>query len=412
MPSGALHSATMSDGPNLTVYVSSGSAERSTTGIPTPSSLIGRLEALTANMRANGTHSENVFEETDELPTPIGSSPIIARANPSSSVKPSPIFEADSPDGAQQGDGDGGDAGGGDGDGVSKGLSFVQEEVDESFLAELERQSAAELSRAASTIQARYRGNKTRAAMASYNFNRPRTKKSKLRNRRHGRDPPKFSQGGGVRRGPVHENSTRYGNANRHGVRALLGQIAPTQERSSRHFHAKHIHTHRPLTDTLPPIDTQKREETPKRHAVGRGVSGFLPRVNPDGSIASAPPAPEAGGDEEDLDSDEEEARRVAELGKGGLEPAHRFGGKAAYGTREIDCFARSLSEDFTNYCKRGGMRRVHYKPAKLNKEWRACSALFRTQVGPWAGSLNGKDQWPGARKQVRDVCLCPPHGC
>jgi hypothetical protein len=35
-------------------------------------------------------------------------------------------------------------------------------------------------------------------------------------------------------------------------------------------------------------------EEHKERHALGKGVSGFFPRVNADGSIASARPAPEA----------------------------------------------------------------------------------------------------------------------
>ena len=53
-------------------------------------------------------------------------------------------------------------------------------------------------------------------------------RRKRLRNRKHGRDPPKFKRKGKVRRGAVWENSTRYGNGNRHGMRALLGQVTPT----------------------------------------------------------------------------------------------------------------------------------------------------------------------------------------
>ena len=343
--------------------------------LPDPGSLIGRLEILAGKMRTSGVSSGKAFAELEELLTPADPIPITSEAKP--------------------GDG-GGKHDGSTGDQKDEEASTVPKEVDPSFLAELESRPVEELAHAASKIQARYRGNKSRAMIASQSFNRARNKQSKLRNRKHGRDPPKFSKDARVRRGHVYENSTRYGNANRHGVRALLGQKAATPERSSRYFHAKHIHTHRPLTDTLPPIERYqtKADEDSKQY---RGVHDA-------GSIASQPPKPQRDdAAEDDLDSDEEEARRVAALGKGGLEPVHRFaGGKAPYGRREVECFARSLSEDFTNYCKRGGLRRVHYKAAKLNNEWRACSALFRTQIGPWAGSLNGKDQWPGARKQVR----------
>jgi hypothetical protein len=380
--------------PDLTVYVSTGSAARSGMGIPTPSSLIGRLDALTRKMAGSGVSQENVFEEYDGLPTP-------AETNKDKEAKAAN-------DAAVTDTAGGGEIDGSTPDQSGEGLSFVAEDVDPSFLAELESQPPDELAHAARKIQARYRGNKSRAMLASDAFNRPRNKKSKLRNRKHGRDPPKFTKGSHVRRGHVFENSSRYGNANRHGMRALLGQVASTPERSSRHFHAKHIHTHRPLTDTLPPVKTGQTEanedQKPARGKLHRGgptgVSQVFPRVNPDGSVASMRAEKEAV--EEDLGSDEEEARRIAGLGAGGLEPAYRFAGsKPSYGQREVECFARSLSEDFTNYCRRGGLRRVHYKPARLNNEWRGCSALFRTQVGPWAGSLNGRDQWPGARKQV-----------
>jgi hypothetical protein len=385
--------------PDLTVYVSTGSAARSGLGIPTPSSLIGRLEVLTRKMDASGVSQENVFEECDGLPTP---------------AERNEAIEAEAPDGASATE----PAGGGEIDSSTpdqsgEKQSIVPENVDPSFLASLGSQPPDELAYAASKIQARYRGNKSRAMLASDSFNRPRNKKSKLRNRKHGRDPPKFTRASHVCRGHVFENSSRYGNANRHGMRALLGQVASTPERSSRHFHAKHIHTHRPLTDTLPPVKTHQAEangkQKPARGKLHRGgptgVSRVLPRVNPDGSIASK--RDETEPEEEDMDSDEEEARRIADLGAGGLEPVYRFaGGKPSYGQREIECFARSLSEDFTNYCRRGGLRRVHYKPARLNNEWRGCRALFRTQVGPWAGSLNGRDQWPGARKQVRPYIL------
>ena len=57
--------------PDLTVYVSTGSAARSGLGIPTPSSLIGRLDVLTRKMAGSGVSQENVFEEYDGvLPTP------------------------------------------------------------------------------------------------------------------------------------------------------------------------------------------------------------------------------------------------------------------------------------------------------------------------------------------------------
>ena len=359
-------------------------------------------------MRATGTvTSENVFEETDALPTPAGT-PAAGTPGPIIALKPSPVFETDSPaaDGSAPEEGE-----------VSKALSFVPEEVDPTFLAELDAASPREVEHAASKIQAVFRGHKTRANLASDRFNRPRTKKSRLRNRKHGRDPPKLRRKHGVvRRGHVHENSTRFGNANRHGVRAQLGKVADTVERSSRHFHAKHIHTHNPLpivrVDVLPPIktkddqngDDEEEEEPSGRGRLHKGVSGVLPRVNTDGSMASKPASPPAPDDASDLDSDEEEAQRVAALGGGGLEPFHRFaGGQTGMGDRDIECFARSLSEDFTNYCQRGGLRRRHYKAAVLNSEWRACSEMARTQVGPWAGALNGQDQWPGARKMASE---------
>ena len=357
-----------------------GLGRRHVSTLPDPGSLIGRLEILAGRMRTSGVSSGKAFAELEEPSTPADPNPITTEANP--------------------------DDGGGKhdpGDQNDEEASAVPKEVDPIFLAELESRPTEELAHAASKIQARYRGNTSRAMMASESFKRTRNRQSKLRNRKHGRDPPKFSKYVRVRRGHVHENSSRYGNANRHGVRALLGQKAATPERSSRHFHARHIHTHRPLTDTLPPIEgyqTKAGEDS----TLHRGAPQSLPRVHGGGALGLQPPKPQCDdAAEEDLDSDEEEARRVAALGKGGLEPVHRFaGGKVPYGRREVECFARSISEDFTNYCKRGGLRRVHYKPAKLNNEWRACSALFRTQIGPWAGSLNGKDQWPGARKQVR----------
>ena len=87
---------------------------------------------------------------------------------------------------------------------VSKALSFVPEEVDPTFLAELDAASPREVEHAASKIQAVFRGHKTRANLASDRFNRPRTKKSRLRNRKHGRDPPKLRRKHGVvRRGHV-----------------------------------------------------------------------------------------------------------------------------------------------------------------------------------------------------------------
>jgi hypothetical protein len=195
-----------------------------------------------------------------------------------------------------------------------------------------------------------------RGAIAAGEQSRQQRYRARLHNRRHGRDPPKFRRQPAPRRGAVWENAHIFARANRHRRLTLSREGAAGAM----------------ATTLLPPITATRSASVPLPLGVGGGVDGGERSDSSHG------------------DNDGAVAPDEAELAT-----THRFGGQAEMGERDMQCYARSVSEDFTVFCKVGALKRSHVKFPAKNPAWRAVTD--RTHKGEWAGTLNGDGQWAGS---------------